>query len=371
MSDAHACRSCLRRAWLLERLAGRIDLVGRRPGGVTPLFALDDQVLIEAVGGAADRELTAGWRAFDEGEARRRVTAAAMTTTCPHVAGYPESLRGWPGAPAALGILGDRRRFVALHAEPVVAVVGARRASDYGLEVARSLGRGLAAAGVTVVSGMAFGIDAAAHAGALEVGGTIAVLAGGADSASPAAHRALHRRIATHGAVISELPPGARPRRFGFPARNRIIAGLAAMTVVVEATWASGALGTARATVALGRDVGAVPGRITSPLAAGPNALIADGAALVRDARDVLDAVCGVGRPETRDPPPAEPVPGHLQRLLDAVGDGHDTAEALEAGGWSSDTALAGLVELELLGRVRRGTGGRWVVSSAAGASGH
>lgn len=365
MKHEDACRSCLRRAWLLERLAGPIDLVARRHGGIASLLALEERVLIAAVGADADRDLTAAWAAFDEREARRRFSVAGMTTTCPHVPGYPQSLRGWPGSPAALGILGDRRRFDALHAEPVVAVVGARRASDYGLEVARSLGRGLAAAGVTVVSGMALGVDAAAHAGALEAGGTIAVLAGGADVASPAAHRTLHRRIATQGAVISELGPGARPRRFGFPARNRIIAGLAAMTVVVEARWESGALGTARSAVALGRDVGAVPGRVTSPLANGPNALIADGAALVRDARDVLDAVCGVSTAGRRDPPPGPPVPEHLHRLLTAVADGHDTAGALEAAGWSSDAALTGLVELELLRRVRRGTGGRWVVSSS------
>ena len=178
-----------------------------------------------------------------------------------------------------------------------VAVVGTRRASAEGLEVARELGRGLAAAGITVVSGMALGVDSAAHAGALEAGGpTVAVLAGGADRASPASKRALHRELVARHCVLSELPPGFAPHRWCFPARNRTIAALAAATVVVEAAERSGSLITAEVAADLGREVAAVPG---SPLAwrsAGTNALLRDGATLVRDARDVLDAVLGVTR---------------------------------------------------------------------------
>ena len=160
-------------------------------------------------------------------------------------------------APAVLHVAGDPEVLPAPD-EVAVAIVGARRATPYGLEVARALGRGLAAARVTVVSGMALGIDAAAHAGALEVGGpTIAVLAGGADVPYPRSRPALHRRIVGGGGcVVSEMPPGFTPLKWGFPARNRIIAGLAAATIVVEAAERSGSLITAEFAQDLGRVVG-------------------------------------------------------------------------------------------------------------------
>ncbi len=174
-------------------------------------------------------------------------------------------------------------------------IVGARRATSYGREVARELGRELAAAGMVVVSGLAFGIDACAHRGALDAGRTIAVLGCGPDIAYPAAHRSLWRQICEKGLVISELPPGAAPWRWTFPARNRIMAALAGMTVVVEAAARSGSLITADLAADLGRDLGAVPGPVTSRASAGPNNLLAGGACVVRDAQDVLDAMLGAG----------------------------------------------------------------------------
>ncbi len=174
-------------------------------------------------------------------------------------------------------------------------MVGARRASSYGRALARELGRELAAAGLVVVSGLAFGIDACAHRGALEAGRTVAVLGCGADVAYPAAHRSLWRRIQESGLVLSELPPGTGAWRWSFPARNRIMAALAAMTVVVEAAERSGSLITADLAADLGRDLGAVPGPVNSRVSAGPNNLLAGGACLVRDAQDVLDATIGPG----------------------------------------------------------------------------
>jgi DNA processing protein len=183
-----------------------------------------------------------------------------------------------------------------------VTVVGARRASSYGREVARELGRELAAAGLVVVSGLAFGIDACAHRGALEAGLSFAVLGCGADVAYPAAHRSLWRRIGETGVILSELPPGTGPWRWTFPARNRIMAALGAMTVVVEAAERSGSLITADLAADLGRDLGAVPGPVGSRLSAGPNNLLAGGACVVRDAQDVLDAMLGRARGGSAEP---------------------------------------------------------------------
>ncbi len=192
-------------------------------------------------------------------------------------------------------------------------------------------------------------------------GGTVAVLAGGADRPYPAAHRGLHARIRSRGAVVSELPPGAGARRWGFLARNRIVAGLAAMTVVVEAAPRSGALVTARVAGGLGRPVGAVPGRVTSRTAEGPNRLIADGASIVRDAQDVLDAVFG---PDARSVPrgPRAPLdPGHGP-LLAALGDGLGTEEAVVRAGLDPSAGLAALAALELAGHIVREPGGRFAV---------
>ncbi len=259
-------------------------------------------------------------------------------------------------------VSGGLPRALELMQSDVVAIVGARRASAYGLEVARALGRGLAASGVTVVSGMALGVDSAAHAGALAAaGGTVAVLPGGAERPYPASRRALHGRIRSSGAVISELPAGARVRRWGPPARNRVIAALADMTIVVEATERSGALLTAARARELGRALGAVPGRVTSPLAAGPNGLIRAGAALIATAQDALDELFGEGAVacvEARRPP----LTAELERLLDAVARGSDTSATLTRAGFGADRVLSGLSALELAGYVRREAGGRFAV---------
>ena len=178
-----------------------------------------------------------------------------------------------------------------LLARPAVAVVGARQCSGYGASVARMLGRELAAAGLVVVSGLARGVDAEAHRGALEGGGpTVGVLGCGIDRDYPAAHAQLARRIAATGLVVSEYAPGVAPAPWRFPARNRIIAGLCAATVVVEARERSGALITADLALEGGREVLAVPGEIGSSLSAGTNALLKLGAAPLTRVDDVLEA---------------------------------------------------------------------------------
>jgi DNA processing protein len=273
---------------------------------------------------------------------------------------YPESLTQLQEPPAALHGVGDRRALAELEHAATVTIVGARRASDYGLRTAEELGRDLAFAGITVVSGMAYGIDAAAHRGALAGGGcTLAVLGGGPDVVYPPSNRGLHRQIAAAGAVVSEHPPGTETTKWSFPARNRIMAGLSCMTIVVEGAEPSGTLITAEVAVKLGRDVGAVPGQVGNRLAAGPHALIKDGAVLIRDAQDVLDTMLGIGRTAVvRSGPPVDP---ELEPVLDRVerGAGTPDAVAVEAGIAPHEASVA-LARLELLGYVVTNGSGRY-----------
>jgi DNA processing protein len=356
-----ACDDCLRRACLVAALADHLARASPKAAALDAALGLpDDELLAALAPSAAKRERLR--RAADPEAARADAAAAGLAPVCRHGDAYPPALSDLTGPPAVL-FATDARALRRLLAEPTVAVVGARRASAYGLEVARALARGLSAAGVTVVSGMALGIDSAAHAGALERGGhTVAVLAGGADVPYPASKRLLHRRLRETGAVVSELPAGFRARRWNFPARNRLIAALSRLTVVVEATERSGALITAGFARGLGRDVGAVPGRVTTRLAAGTNALLRDGAHVVLDAQDALDLACGVGvrrAPPARDP---EALADRLREVLEAVRSGSDTVARLAKTRAEAGPTLAALAELELLGYLRRGAGGRYVV---------
>jgi DNA processing protein len=356
-----ACAACLARPWLLARLAGHFDQVRDRAGA---LLELDDAELVAALGGRDRDHVKRDLAGFDATAARRQAARAGIELICHCADDYPARLAGLTAPPAVLHVKGGLARFLELAAHSPVAVVGARRGSPYGLGVARSLGRGLAAAGVTVISGMARGIDTAAHQGALAGGGdTIAVLPAAPEIAYPASARSLHRRILEAGAAVSELPPGTGARRWMFPARNRIIAGLSEMTVVVEAREGSGALLTARTATELGRPLGGVPGQITSPLAAGPHRLLRHGATLVRGTQDVLDAVFGVGvRPAPR--PRQVPLAAPLQALLEVLAEGHDAPTALALTGLDADAGLAALASLELAGRIRRVAGGRFLIEA-------
>jgi DNA processing protein len=362
------CADCARRTWLIEALAGHLEPVR---GRIEELLALGDDDLVAAVAGERRDALARDLAHFDPDRAAADREAARVQAVCRCDPAYPASLRDLPAAPAVLHLTGSLQRLATLLAADPIAVVGARRASAYGRETARSLARGLGAAGVTVISGMAFGIDAAAHEGALAAietsaanprpTSTIAVLAGGADRPYPAAHRRLHERIATHGLAVSELGPGVAPRRWMFPARNRIIAALAAMTVVVQARERSGSLVTARWAARLGREVGAVPGPAGAPLSEGPHRLLRDGAWLIAGAQDVLDALYGAGTVTVADRRRAGLDPA-LTALFDAFADGEQGPAAFGRAGLDADGGLAALASLELAGLVRRGAGGRYTV---------
>ena len=266
--------------------------------------------------------------------------------------GYPPLLTELHDPPSRLHLRG---RSSELLARPSVAIVGARSCSPYGAQVARELAQSLAAAGLVVVSGLARGVDAEAHRGALAAGGlTIAVLGCGIDRDYPRAHAELARRIAERGLVVSEYPPGIEPSPWRFPARNRIIAGLARATVVVEARKRSGALITADFALELGREVFATPGEITSALSAGTNDLLRQGATPLLSAEDVLEAL-GV-----EPTPPALPAglsPESLE-VLERLSDGARTLDELVRATERDPAGLAAtLTELELAGLIAAADG--------------
>jgi DNA processing protein len=234
---------------------------------------------------------------------------------------------------------------------PAVAIVGARACSSYGAQMARRFGRELAGAGLVVVSGLARGIDGEAHRGALEAGGlTIGVLGCGIDRDYPAAHRELAQRIRSDGLVVSEYEPGVEPAPWRFPARNRIIAGLSAVTLVIEARERSGALITADMALEEGRDVLAIPGEITSPLSAGTNALLKLGAGVCTAAEDVL-ALFGLA-PDQRAKPKVGPAAALVLAALPGAAD-----ELVRSTGLDAATLAVALAELELGGLASEGEG--------------
>lgn len=353
------CGACLARPWLLGALSGHLD---RQRAQIDDLLALPNDDLVAAVGGALSAELKRQLERFDADPVRWRAVDAGLELICRCDPCYPRRLTELAGAPAVVHVAGGLERFLSLVDADPVAIVGARRASPYGIDVARSLSRGIAGAGLPVLSGMAFGIDSAAHAGALSCEGpTIAVLPGPADAPYPRSRRGLYRKLLGTGVAVSELPPGVPVRRWMFPARNRIIAALAAMTVVVEAGARSGALITAARASDLDRPLGAVPGRVTSTHAVGPNRLLAEGARVIRDPQDVLDALFGAGvRVASREARPE--LDEQARALLRAIAAGHDTAAALARAGVAPERGLAALASLELSGYVRREPGGRFAV---------
>jgi DNA processing protein len=288
-------------------------------------------------------------RRFDEAALRRSLEERAIRWLGRSDTAFPARLRAIHDPPAGLFLRGGAATD--LLARPAVAVVGARACSSYGAQVARTLGRELAAAGVVVVSGLARGIDGEAHRGALEAGGdTVAVLGCGVDRDYPASHRELAARIAERSLVISEYAPGVEPAPWRFPARNRIVAGLARATVVVEAREASGALITADLALEEGRDVFAVPGEITSALSAGTNALLRLGAVPLTAADDVLSTLGLERSADERAAPPAA-TDGPAAEILARLRDGPTTADELaRATGTSAGELAVVLSELELAG---------------------
>jgi DNA processing protein len=300
----------------------------------------------------------------------RRVTGGGMITVFD--AAYPEALRQIAKPPLVLFTLGDPAAL----RSPVVAVVGSRAAAPGAREWTERTAGDLARCGVLVASGLARGIDAAAHAGALAAGGkTIAVLGCGLDRVYPPEHVRLAARVAAQGCLVSEFPPGTPPRPWHFPLRNRILSGIAAGVVVVQAEPRSGALVTARQALDENRQVMAVPGDVADPRSAGPHDLLRQGAALVAGVPDIFAALgwesgprglfaagsmaggqssAGTCTPPGTNPPPATDAAAVLQALLPGA-----DAESLRAGlGWEAARVQRALAELEICGLVERIAGG-------------
>ncbi len=360
-----ACAACLRRTWLLGELNAHLEYRGRAPERLAALLELGDEELICAVAGGETERLLEEHAAFDP---TALALPAGVERLCRHDRDYPHALREGLGMPSVLHASGglDRRR-APLDA-PTVAIVGTRSASDYGLEAAHGLARGLAESGVTVVGELANGIGAAVLDGALDGGGRpLAAMAGGLDVCHPAHRRALHRRVEENGCLLAELPCGTHPRSWCHTARARVVAALARVVIVAEARAGTAELLHARLAGSSGRTLGAIPGRVGSPLASGPHALLREGALLVRGPEDVLDAISGLAaRTPTRAPRPRRALlEPRLQRILDDVAAGRDTLTKLLAAGHREHDALLALAQLELGDRLVRGDAGRYVAATA------
>jgi DNA processing protein len=359
-----ACAGCLRRAWLVGSLAGHIDTaVDNTAGNRAPeILALPDEELARAMARSDGPTFVARAKSRQAEEMEAAVTQSGAWVTCRHHSAHPDALSDLGDAPPALFGRGAPELLGDLDLGDTVTVVGSRRPSRYGLEVARTLARELASAGLAVVSGMAMGIDSAVHEGALEAGGrTVAVLGNGVDIAYPPRSRRLYGEIVERGVVIGELPPGTPARRWTFPARNRIMAALAAMTIVVEARERSGSLITAGMAEDLNREVGAVPGRVGASLAAGTNGLLRDGAHLIRGGQDVLDALLGPGADGLPRAPAGPALEPELSSILDWIERGASSADAIARASQIEPEVLAGaLVRLELTGYVRTDSFGRY-----------
>lgn len=373
----NACHECLMRSLIQNDAAGFAENSAMSPARARRLINQGDQASLEML----RRELP-------EVESRLGLTVEALAgggahdvwACCSHDPDFPDQMKQLHDPPKVLYGLGSQQIIVDLREpHPGVAIVGARRASAYGREVAYQFGRDLAAAGITVVSGMAIGVDGAAHRGALDAGGrTVAVLAGGVDRPYPPSHRRLYEQIVAAGAVVSERPPGARARRWGFPARNRLVAALSRRTVYVEGTLSSGARYTVEFAEQIGQDPLAVPGPITSPLSDGPNAIIAEpnGSAVI-SAEGVLNHVFDFDFGSRLTVENAERVrrddelSAGSQTVLGWIRAGESTAQAIQASTpelTAREISIA-LGELELAGWIQRDPSGayRTIGSGVAG----
>jgi DNA processing protein len=326
----------------------------------TPVAELAGRAKITKNASRAIEELQ---RAFDPERMRERLAAKGIVALNPADAAYPKALRSIPVPPPALFVKG------AVPDKVSVALVGSRKASSTGIETARALGLALSERGVCVVSGLALGVDAAAHEGALEVGGlTVGVLGCGIDVVYPRSNRALFESVRRHGALVSEYYLGEAPLAWRFPARNRIIAGLAGTVVVVEAPEHSGALITARHALDAGRDVWAVPGPPGVRECRGSNGLLADGAGVLWDIEEFVEAVAsewsvpaaGGGSGDVQPLPSG--LPGTEAAVLRGVGFEPVGVDAVaKHSGVAMPEVLTALALLELKGFVSRDAVGTYV----------
>jgi DNA processing protein len=366
------------RAWIALNLVPTHPLLrwrlAQECGGPLAAFRLDRQKLRAFLGTRSklpDRIAALDWRARADREIQE-AERHGVTILSPESPGFPSRLLQIDDVPSALYLQGELRPQDDLS----VAVVGSRRPTPYGIDVAERLGRDLAADAVTVVSGLAYGIDAAAHRGALEARGrTIAVLGTGLDVLYPRGNVRLRRQIARQGALVSEFPMGTEAAPFHFPQRNRLIAALTLGTVVVEAAARSGALITADHALDFGREVFAVPGRLTSNRSDGAHALIREGAWLIRGADDV---VCALPPPwgepfrarRDQQKPAVVPAPADLPddqaRVLARLGADQAVAvdELARDSGLPVGALLEALVALEVRRLVRPLPGGSYLRAS-------
>jgi DNA processing protein len=337
-------------------------------GDPTEAFSAPAEVLVKIQG--LDPNVIDGLCHFSawtemEGEVSRAEKAAIKIVPFTDPT-YPARLRLIADPPPVLYVKGEIRN----QDERAVAVVGSRSASDYGRRVARDLCRGLASLGFTVVSGMARGIDGAAHEAALNAGGrTLAVLGSGVDRAYPPEHDKLYRRISENGAVISEFPLGTGPVAFNFPVRNRLISGLTLGVVVVEATEKSGSLITASLALEQGREVFAVPGEAGASRSRGTHQLIRQGARLVETVNDIMEEIAPQlsGRAQTAENAPGRALPQHLGnefKKIFALFEERSLQidEVIESSGCSPSRVSEILLELELLGYIKQLPGKKYRV---------
>lgn len=300
---------------------------------------------------AAESALAAAAAALGEGE-RRGFSVLATDDDR-----YPALLACIDDPPPVLWLRGDP----ACAGQPAVAVVGSRAATPYALQVGRRLAAELAERGIVVVSGLARGVDSAAHAGCLDAGGpTVAVIGSGLDNIYPREHEALADRISDKGLIISELGPGAAPLAEHFPLRNRIISGISLAVVVVEASDKSGSLITAACALRQGRDVLAVPGSVLSGRNRGSHALLKDGAKVVETADDILEEMGWNPQSEVREPRGWSVSKDPLLAAMDA-GEVYRLDDLVQATGTSASKLLPRLMELELLGYIDAPGGGRFI----------
>lgn len=325
------------------------------------LAAGDEQLLeIESVSRAHLSKLREAQTHTDLGQLRNLCLEHGVHLVSYQDEEYPPLLAEIPDAPTLLFVQGQLTRDDDL----AVALVGTRKATPYGLKNARRLGHDLAQRGFTIVSGMALGIDAEAHQGALEAGGrSLAVMATGADITYPPPHRELRQRLAESGAVITELAFGSPPARYAFPVRNRIISGLTLGTVVVEAPIQSGALITAQHALDQGREVFAVPGSIDNPVARGGHQLLKEGAHLVEVAEDVVEGlgIMLTAVPTREQRPPVELTQAE-QQVYDVLGSQPLRVDQIaERVGLDAAQINATLMLLEVKGLARRFAGGTYL----------
>ncbi|CAA9462180.1 MAG: Rossmann fold nucleotide-binding protein Smf possibly involved in DNA uptake [uncultured Rubrobacteraceae bacterium] len=336
------------------------------PDDLAPRLGLSQKVRL------ALKELRDG---FDAEAVRARLSEGGYRVVTPVDGEYPEGLSEVPDPPPALFVDGG------LLGEPAVAIVGSRKASATALDAARALGRALGERGVCVVSGLALGVDAAAHEGALEAGGaTFGVLGCGIDGVYPKSNRGLFGRVREAGGLVSEYGPGEPPLRWRFPARNRVISGLAGCVVVVEAPEKSGSLITARHATDAGNDVWAMPGPVGFAECRGSNKLLADGAGVLWDIDEFVDSVAPrVEEPlklkaadkGTEDPAALAGLPEQEKAALMGVGFEPAGIDVISGrSGVSMRELLAALALLELKGYVKRDAGGAFARSPLGRARG-